>query len=66
MDAARRTLPHLQLTVPMPIKTGKVGLHLDSWGELFDTFCTGFDRTGSSLALVTVRLEHIYSCMCIR
>lgn len=26
MDAMRQPLPRLQLTVPMPIKTGKVGL----------------------------------------
>ena len=32
MDAMRHTLPRLQLTVPMPMKMGKVGLTLEaSW-----------------------------------
>lgn len=30
MDAMRHTLPRLQLTVPMPMKTGKVGLTFES------------------------------------
>ncbi len=30
MDAMRHTLPRLQLTVPMPMKTGKVGLTFDT------------------------------------
>lgn len=31
MDAMRHTLPRLQLTVPMSMRTGKVGYH---WGAL--------------------------------
>lgn len=37
MDAMRHTLPRLQLTVPMPIKMGKVGLTFDFTSGCFSS-----------------------------
>lgn len=44
MDAMRQTLPRLQLTVPMPMKTGKVGLKFETFGY----FSTSWDANGNT------------------
>lgn len=47
MEAMRHALPRLQLTVPVPMKTGKVGF----MSEMSREFSTSRDEKGNRLTL---------------